>query len=71
VVLEGELTLVSELGGLQTESVLRRHDSACFAPGEKRQLVNRSSETASILLAMPYPPSSPASNTANPTETTR
>lgn len=57
VVLEGELTLVSELNGVHTEAVLQRHDSACFAPGEKRQLVNRSNRTAMVLLAMPYPPS--------------
>jgi quercetin dioxygenase-like cupin family protein len=59
VVLEGEVTLVSELAGVQTEAVLRQHDSACFAPGEKRQLVNRTSAPASILLAMPYPPNVP------------
>jgi hypothetical protein len=63
VVLEGELTLVSELNGVQTEAVLQRHDSACFAPGEKRQLVNRSNRPAMVLLAMPYPPS--ASTTAS------
>lgn len=55
VVLEGEVTLVSELADLQTEAALRRHDSACFAPGEKRQLINPSDAPASILLAMPYP----------------
>jgi quercetin dioxygenase-like cupin family protein len=60
VVLEGELTLVSELNGVQTEAVLQRHDSACFAPGEKRQLVNRSNRAAMVLLAMPYPPATPA-----------
>jgi len=36
--------------------VLKVHDSACFAPGEKRQLINKTNEMASILLAMPYPP---------------
>lgn len=56
VVLEGEVTLVSELDGQFTEAVLRRHDSACFAPGEKRQLINKTEHPASILLAMPYPP---------------
>jgi uncharacterized cupin superfamily protein len=56
VVLDGEVTLISDFDGVQTEALLRRHDSACFAPGEKRQLVNRSSTPASILLAMPYPP---------------
>jgi quercetin dioxygenase-like cupin family protein len=59
VVLEGELTLVSEREGVKTEAVLRRLDSACFAPGEKRQLVNRSQHPASILLAMPYPAVAP------------
>jgi mannose-6-phosphate isomerase-like protein (cupin superfamily) len=60
VVLEGQVTLVSELDGIRTEVVLCRHDSACFAPGEKRQLLNRTSEPASILLAMPYPAKSPS-----------
>jgi hypothetical protein len=59
VVLEGEVTLVSERDGVRTEAVLRRHDSACFAPGEKRQLVNQSPEPACILLAMPYPAKAP------------
>ena len=59
VVLEGELTLVSEREGVKTEAVLLRLDSACFAPGEKRQLVNRSQHPASILLAMPYPAVAP------------
>ena len=59
VVLEGELTLVCERDGVRTEAVLRRHDSACFAPGEKRQLINHSMQTASILLAMPYPAKTP------------
>lgn len=60
VVLSGEVTLVSELNGVITEAVLKVHDSACFAPGEKRQLVNKTNEMASILLAMPYPPASPS-----------
>jgi quercetin dioxygenase-like cupin family protein len=64
VVLEGELTLVSELNGVQTEAVLQRHDSACFAPGEKRQLVNRSNRAAMVLLAMPYPPAASSSASA-------
>jgi hypothetical protein len=59
VVLEGEVTLVSERDGVRTEAVLRCHDSACFAPGEKRQLVNQSPEPACILLAMPYPAKAP------------
>ena len=62
VVLEGELTLVSELNGVQTEAVLRVQDSARFAPGEKRQLVNHSDQVARVLLAMPFEP--PASRPA-------
>lgn len=56
VVLEGELTLVSERDGQTSESTLMRYDSACFAPHEKRQLINRSNRVAIVLLAMPYPP---------------
>jgi len=56
VVLEGELTLLSELDGVTTEAVLHPQDSACFQPGEKRQLINRSAGPARMLLAMPYPP---------------
>jgi quercetin dioxygenase-like cupin family protein len=56
VVLEGELTLVGELDGRREEAVLRRHDSCRFAPGEKRQLVNRSDQLAVVLLAMPFDP---------------
>jgi hypothetical protein len=56
VVLQGELVLISELNGQITEATLGQHDSASFAPGEKRQLVNRSNTVASVLLAMPYPP---------------
>jgi hypothetical protein len=65
VVLEGELTLVSELNGVHTEAVLQRHDSACFAPSEMRQLVNRSNRPATVLLAMPYPPSTSATVSAS------
>ena len=56
VVLEGELTLVGEVSGVQTTAVLRAHDSARFAPGEKRQLVNHSGQVARVLLAMPFDP---------------
>jgi len=49
VVLAGEVTI--ETG---TESaVLRVHDSCRLAPGEKRALINKSSEPAQVLLAMP------------------
>jgi len=56
VVLEGELTLLGELDGRQTEAVLRVHDSARFAPGEKRQLRNHTDRVARVLLAMPFEP---------------
>jgi uncharacterized cupin superfamily protein len=56
VVLEGELTLISELDGVTTEAVLKPQDSACFQAGEKRQLINRSTGPVRVLLAMPYPP---------------
>jgi mannose-6-phosphate isomerase-like protein (cupin superfamily) len=65
VVLEGELTLVSERNGVTSEAVLRPQDSACIEPGEKRQLINRSAGVVRVVLAMPYPPApedtSPAS----------
>lgn len=63
VVLEGELTLVSELNGVQTDAVLRMHDSARFAPGEKRQLVNHTGQVARVLLAMPFEPPRPTPST--------
>jgi hypothetical protein len=56
VVLDGELTLVGELDGVRSEAVLKRHDSCRFAPGEKRQLLNHSDASASVLLAMPFAP---------------
>ena len=56
VVLEGELVVVGEQGGVRQEAVLGRFDSCRFAPGEKRQLVNRSPQTARVLLAMPLHP---------------
>ncbi len=55
VVLEGELTLVGECNGVRTEAVLQRWDSCRFAPGEKRQILNRGNTLARILLAMPLP----------------
>ncbi|TXI19537.1 MAG: cupin domain-containing protein [Roseateles sp.] len=55
VVLDGELTLIAEADGRREEALLRRHDSCRYAPGEKRQLVNRSAHPATVLLAMPLP----------------
>jgi hypothetical protein len=56
VVLQGELTLVSELNGVETREVLRTFDSCRFAPGEKRQIINHTQQEARILLAMPFDP---------------
>ncbi len=53
VVLEGSVTLVSELNGQRTEAVLHVWDSARYAPGEKRQLINLTDKPARVLLAMP------------------
>jgi glyoxylate utilization-related uncharacterized protein len=50
VVLEGEVTIITEKG----EHLLRKFDSARLAPNEKRALKNKSNHPASILLAMPY-----------------
>jgi quercetin dioxygenase-like cupin family protein len=62
VVLSGELTLVSEHHGQRQEASLQPLDSCRFAPGEARQLINRSTEPAMVLLAMPFepPPRRPA-----------
>lgn len=54
---EGELHVVGErLDGTREEHVLAPHDSCAFAPGEKRQLVNRSSRPASVVLVMAHQP---------------
>jgi quercetin dioxygenase-like cupin family protein len=51
VVLEGEVTIVTE-EGVET---LGAWDSCRLAPGEKRRLENRTNRPASVLLAMPLP----------------
>jgi len=56
VVLEGELTLVGEIDGTPEQAQLTRFDSCRFAPGEKRQLINRGERDARVLLAMPLAP---------------
>ena len=53
VVLEGTVTVITEEGEVE----LNRHDSCRLAPGEKRQLENRTESPAAILLAMPFPKS--------------
>ena len=61
VVLDGELTLVTEFDSTPEQAVLTRFDSCRLAPGEKRQLINRGERDATVLLAMPFaPPPRPA-----------
>ena len=53
-VVEGELTFISEMPQEdKSEVVLKSHDSCVFAPGEKRQLVNRSNSVVKVILVMP------------------
>lgn len=56
LVLEGELTLIGEMDGQREEAVLGPFDSCRFAPGEKRQLVNRSPRPVLVALVMPNAP---------------
>lgn len=57
VVLEGELTLTSQIDGTEPQhTVLQRFDSCRIAPGEKRQIVNHTQHTARLLIAMPFEP---------------
>jgi hypothetical protein len=60
LVLEGELHVVSELEGRRDEQVLGPYDSCRFAPGEKRQLVNRSARPVLVALVMANAPPPPA-----------
>ena len=52
VVLEGEMTVI--IGGAET--VLGPLDSATIAPGEEREIVNRSNHVCKMLVVIPYPP---------------
>jgi mannose-6-phosphate isomerase-like protein (cupin superfamily) len=55
VVIQGELTVVAqEEGKGAVEETLGPLDSCRIAPGEARQLVNRSGATVLVLLAMPF-----------------
>src|SRR5690349_7071071 len=59
LVLEGELHVVGELGDVREEEVLGPYDSCRFAPGEKRQLVNRGNRPVLVALVMPTAPPAP------------
>lgn len=52
VVLEGEMTVI--ING--EETVLARMDSCTIAPGEVREIVNRSNHVCRMLVVIPYPP---------------
>ena len=55
VVVEGELTVVAQMPhGPPEEQVLQAYDSVRLAPNEARQLINRSSAPAMVLLVMPF-----------------
>jgi hypothetical protein len=55
VVIEGELTVIAqEPGQPAVENTLGPLDSCRIAPGEARQLVNRSGAKVLVLLAMPF-----------------
>jgi hypothetical protein len=56
LVLEGQLHVVGELDGAHEEEVLGQYDSCRFAPGEKRQLENRSNRPVLVALVMPNAP---------------
>lgn len=51
----GNVTVITDEG----ETVLRPLDSCHLAPGEKRTIINRTNEPASMLVIMPYPERTP------------
>jgi hypothetical protein len=48
--------VVGEIDGAHQEDVLEPYDSCRFAPGEKRQLENRSNRPVLVALVMPNAP---------------
>ncbi len=52
VVLTGQITIVLDNGD---ETTLHPNDSCFLAPNEAREIVNRSNQTASMLVVMNYP----------------
>jgi hypothetical protein len=55
-VVQGEVTVVSEVDGVETREILKTSDSCRIAPGEKRQIINHTQQEARTLLAMPFDP---------------
>jgi len=55
LVVQGELVVVAQMPhGPPEEQVLHAYDSVRLAPDEARQLINRSSAPAMVLLVMPF-----------------
>jgi quercetin dioxygenase-like cupin family protein len=52
VVIEGTMTVI--VGGRET--VLEAMDSCTIAPGEVREIANRSNHVCKMLVVIPYPP---------------
>ena len=53
VVFDGEVEITAEKDGVTERQVFERLDSCRIAPGESRQLFNRSARAATVLLVMP------------------
>ena len=53
VVVEGEVTIVTDSGEVTLES----YDSVYLAPDESRAIENRTNRPASMITILPYPPS--------------
>ena len=51
VVLEGQMTVIAN--GIET--VLQKYDSCTIAPGEVREIVNRTNHVCTMLVVIPYP----------------
>ncbi|TIV65371.1 MAG: cupin, partial [Mesorhizobium sp.] len=48
---EGQMTVIAN--GIET--VLQKYDSCTIAPGEVREIVNRTNHVCSMLVVIPYP----------------
>jgi quercetin dioxygenase-like cupin family protein len=55
LVISGDVTVITDDG----ETVLGPLDSCHLAPGEKRAIINRTNQPASMLVIMPYPERAP------------
>ena len=50
--LHGELTVIVD----GKETVLKKHDSCVIGPNEMREIINRSNELCTIVVAVAMPP---------------